>query len=144
VLLFNFYALFLDLLLMEDPYDNTSFIFIVILVQNLPSISGIQLSLYLQKNSPLGSKLSELSIVPYITYMNLSFACSYESYQHVSHSNFFLHCCLLLTPYSKIPPPQTPQNSLCNRWPEPLSASRTLGSPAVILNDEAGILVVRP
>jgi hypothetical protein len=77
--LLKFYALLLDLLLMENPYDNTSIIFIIILVRNLPSISGIQLSLYLQKNSPFGSKPSELSIVQYITYINLPFAYSYVS-----------------------------------------------------------------
>lgn len=45
----------------------------------LPSISGIHCSLYLQKNSPLGSKPSGLSIVPYITYLKCSLACSYAS-----------------------------------------------------------------
>ena len=59
---FNFYALLLNLLLLVNLYDNTSSIFIVTLVQNLPSISGIQLSLYLQKN---GIRLLDPSFLNY-------------------------------------------------------------------------------
>lgn len=110
---------------------------------NSPAISGNHLHLSLQKISPFSGNASGSSRVPVNMNRYLSFARSYRCntprQQNLTNSLFLFRCAdVRNTPYSRIPLPHTPQNSLYTVIPDPLSAACSVVSPTVILKAPLG------